>query len=79
MLGRLRMSIKQCIDEYIRLGKDVFGKPRWFSVRGVVPLPIPRSAYGSVRLERWIKALVRKAIPDEAEPLFSSPPEKCKT
>jgi calcium-independent phospholipase A2-gamma len=28
MLGRMRMSIDDCINEYQRLGSIVFGKPR---------------------------------------------------
>ena len=31
MLGRFRMTVLDCIDEYKSLGNQVFGKPRFFT------------------------------------------------
>lgn len=31
MLGRFRMTVPDCIDEYKNLGQEVFGNPRIFS------------------------------------------------
>ena len=31
MLGRLRMTVSDCNDEYMKLGEEVFGRPRTFT------------------------------------------------
>jgi Patatin-like phospholipase len=33
MLGRLRMSVEECIDQYEKLASKIFGKPRHFHAR----------------------------------------------
>lgn len=35
MLGRLRMSVGHCIEEYKLLGGKIFGEPRKFNARSV--------------------------------------------
>jgi hypothetical protein len=80
MLGRLRMTIDECIEEFVKVGNNVFGKPRWFSVR--VPLFFPRDRFDSGKLENVMKDLVKrrsKELPGWRADLFASPSEMCKT
>lgn len=49
MLGRFRMTVPDCIQEYKNLGEKVFGKPRTFcTLRFGI---IPRERYKAARLE----------------------------
>lgn len=83
MLGRLQMTVKECIDEFVSLATVVFGNSRFFSVRG--RLFAPRSSYDHKRFERVIKDMVGRKhkgpmggkAPSE-EPLESSA-HMCKT
>lgn len=73
MLGRLEMTIDECIDAYQRLSKDVFGEKK---TRGFVNRNLELKAqYDSAKLERVVKTF------DGAEELLASPIEqhnKCK-
>jgi hypothetical protein len=53
MLGRLRMSIKDCIDTYCDLGGEVFGKKQPFHFLG-------QNKYDCTKLERIIREVVRR-------------------
>jgi hypothetical protein len=53
MLGRLRMSIKDCIDTYRNLGSEVFGKKQPFHFLG-------QNKYDCTKLERIIQDVVRR-------------------
>lgn len=33
MLGRLRMSVSECLMQYETFGAKIFGKPRWLHAR----------------------------------------------
>ena len=61
MLGRLRMSIDDCIKEYENLGGQVFANPRWFHIRG--PLFCPRDKYDHKVLKRIIQSIVNDRVP----------------
>ena len=61
MLGRLRMSIDDCISEYEKLGAEVFGHSRWFHLRS--PLWLPREQYNCRDLERIIQRVVDENVP----------------
>jgi hypothetical protein len=79
MLGRLRMSVDQCIESYSNMAARIFSFPR-FQLKGW-----PRSKYDSTRLEREIKQLVATRLDREghnvrkAWELFPSPDDLCRT
>ena len=53
MLGRLRMSIEDCIAAYVELNREVFDNPR----------KLPRkSKYSHERLESIIKCVVKTQL-----------------
>ena len=53
MLGRLRMSIQECIDTYCNLGSEVFGKKQPFHFLG-------QNKYDCAKLERIIREVVQR-------------------
>ena len=74
MLGRLRMSIQECIEQYTRLGEEVFGNHRG---------PPHEAMYDERRLEAAIKrAVVAKLGKDQENAALLDPLGKddcCKT
>jgi hypothetical protein len=74
MLGRLQMTIDECIDAYILLSDRVFQKRRHrVTIRGNV-----QGRFDSDELERAIKEIVvKKKLPENAL-LKDSPNAKCK-
>jgi hypothetical protein len=64
MIGRLRMSIDDCIYEYEQLGGKVFGHPRHFHLRS--PLFLPRDKYASRRLRNVVSDVVKRRVPKES-------------
>ena len=81
MLGRLRMSVDDCIKEYTDLAGVVFGNPRTFSIRG--PALWPREKYNHQRLKNAIIQVVEKHdLSDINAPegqRLASDEDKCKT
>ena len=82
MLGRLRMSVDDCIKAYKDLDGDIFRNPRTFSIRG--PALWPKGKYDHRGLERAIRQVVQKhdppdLTPHNARPELASDPDKCKT
>ncbi|RAL64837.1 hypothetical protein DID88_001433 [Monilinia fructigena] len=80
MLSRLRMNIDDCIQEYENLGKEVFGYPRHFSIRG--PIPFNREKYDHRKLEKVIKDVVERRhlkVDQVAEPMYPSSQDRCRT
>ena len=73
MLGRLRMNVNECIQEYLRLGEEVFSEPRSL---------LNESMFDATKLENAIKKVLIKKLGKgrEDEPL-SDPlgNEGCKT
>lgn len=63
MLGRLRMNVDDCIEEYETLGGKVFGKSRWLHIRSIPPFWLPREKYNHKTLESVIQSLVDRRIP----------------
>ena len=61
MLGRLRMTVDECIADYERLGGEVFGHSRWFHLRS--PLLFPRDKYNHKTLERVVQEVVKRRSP----------------
>ena len=58
MLGRLHMSVDECLEAYENLAESVFAHPRRFHIRK--PPWIPRDKYNNEPLERVIKEIVRQ-------------------
>ncbi|KAF1849072.1 FabD/lysophospholipase-like protein [Cucurbitaria berberidis CBS 394.84] len=81
MLGRLRMGIDQCLEEYESFGGEIFGHPRWFSIRG--PLPSFKEKYNGKRLQRAVENVVENRSSPEQKAVgagyFGSARELCKT
>ena len=63
MLGRLRMNIDDCIEEYETLGKRVFAKSRLFHVKSIPPFWFPREKYNYRTLEEVIQDMIDRRVP----------------
>jgi hypothetical protein len=81
MLGRLRMSVDDCITEYHTLTGDIFDHPRWASVRG--PLFWPRDKYDGKRIQNAVENVVCRHMSEDERAIgagtFRSPPGLCRT
>ncbi|OCK72888.1 FabD/lysophospholipase-like protein, partial [Lepidopterella palustris CBS 459.81] len=74
MLGRLKMSIDECIDSYISLSDRVFQKKRHrVTVKGNI-----QGRFDSEELARAVKEIVTKQGLQEGELLKDSPDTTCK-
>jgi hypothetical protein len=71
MLGRLRMSVEDCICEYVRLAKAVFDSPWRFRVLLGKPM------YSARALENAMQDLIEKRLGQKNSPLVNG--EGCKT
>jgi hypothetical protein len=58
MLGRLRMSVADCLQEYENLSHQIFGKPRWFSQRNLGF--VPWSKYDAKAMEKVFQDVTRR-------------------
>lgn len=56
MLGRLRMSVTECIAAYVVMSEKVFGQPQNFT---------QREKFDPQALEEAIKTIVRQKIGDQ--------------
>jgi hypothetical protein len=73
MLGRLQMSVDECIGAYLSLSDDIFHKKRHrVTVKGKV-----QGRFDSEELERAVKAIVKERGYDE-EVLLKDDPGACK-
>lgn len=76
MLGRLEMSVDECIAAYTSLSEDIFAKESksWtrFNFRGDI-----RSRFNASRLEKAVMKIIHQAGMDETT-LLSCPEAKCK-
>lgn len=83
MLGRLRMSCDDAMQEYRDLSKLIFGYPRWASWRG--PILWPRPKYDEKAIQRAVDDVVKRRVSKETQRQigggtnFNSPPSLCKT
>jgi len=80
MLSRLRMTVDDCIVEYLSLGGRVFGKPRHFH-QLVGPLVwLERTKYDAARLENVVhEVLGRRGERVERNGHFKSEEGLCRT
>ena len=68
MLGRLRMSVSECITAYISMSEKVFGQPQNFT---------HREKFDPQALEEAIKTIVRRKVGNQDALLQD--PTGCKT
>ncbi|KAF4465990.1 ankyrin repeat [Fusarium albosuccineum] len=70
MLGRLRMSLKECEEAYLKLGKDIFEpkRARWDG-RRLVDFVQANEKFDSSILESSIKTIIGEKTGDENSPL----------
>lgn len=82
MLGRLRMSVRDCISEYLAFGKHIFSRPRWLCIRGPLFFPF-RDKYPARRIKNAVNSVVTNWEPRSegvnglAESTFAIPPGLC--
>jgi hypothetical protein len=86
MLGRLKMSVDECLEAYQTLGDSIFGHPRWRHIRQFkIPfLWWPRSKYNKQKFEDVIQGFVNRYEPRRVgDPAGSDylpdPEDRCKT
>ena len=58
MLGRFRMTAKDCLDEYKALGGEVFGRPRHLTQLNTFVIRRPK--YDTKRLEGIIQQVCKR-------------------
>ncbi len=68
MLGRLRMSVTECIAAYVVMSEKVFGQPQNFT---------QREKFDPQALEEAIQTFVRQKVGDQDTLLHN--PTGCKT
>jgi hypothetical protein len=86
MLGRLRMNIHDCMDQFFNLSKQVFGEPKFFkglqNVTRNKYLRLGQARYQGGKLEALVKeAVENRAKSDQSqktESQFKSSSEQCK-
>jgi patatin-like phospholipase/acyl hydrolase len=70
MLGRMRMSIEECIETYSKLGEEIFGKQQGFP---------HEELFDASRLEEAVQRIVESTTDDKNAPLLDPLDEKgCK-
>ncbi|KAL8767060.1 MAG: hypothetical protein Q9194_006101 [Teloschistes cf. exilis] len=62
MLGKMGMTVDQCISQYEKLSKVIFGKKH---LRGRITLGLAPARYSGKRLEKCIRGLLRSRDMDE--------------
>ncbi|KAE9988815.1 hypothetical protein EG328_007419 [Venturia inaequalis] len=81
MLGRLRMSVQDCMEEYERLSGDIFGHPRLASIRG--PIPYWRDKYDGEKIQRAVEDVIKRRMSPEERTAgagsFNCPRGLCRT
>ena len=81
MLGRLKMTEKDCLETFREYSDEIFGHPQW-RIKTLGGLLNPK--YNSDRLLRATRLITRKFDPNVngekwKHSLFASPDEVCKT
>ena len=74
MLGRLRMSVDDCIEAYASLSDKVFQKKR----QGISILGKVQARFDSKELENAIKQVIEKQGLEIDSPLEGTPDTSCK-
>jgi len=74
MMGRLKMTVNEALEQYSSFGNAVFGHPRWMHERS--KLYWPRSKYGSRRVKRAILEAIRSGLRREKDGNYEIMQEK---
>jgi hypothetical protein len=81
MLGRLRMCVDSCIQEYENLAGEIFGHPRIASILG--PIPWPREKYDGTIIQSSVQKVINRHTSPKQRELggtnFNTPPGACRT
>jgi hypothetical protein len=67
MLGKLGMTVQQCIDTYYRLSETIFGKKH---LRSRVSGGLAPAKYSGSRLRDLVRGLIQEHRADENLPMF---------
>ncbi|KAH7413353.1 acyl transferase/acyl hydrolase/lysophospholipase [Cadophora sp. MPI-SDFR-AT-0126] len=78
MLGRLRMSVDECLKDYADLAKKVFGKPRWASYR-FSPFFWFCAKYSGDRMSDVVKKVVDEHLCQGEGYAFAMNKDMCRT
>ncbi|EAQ84418.1 hypothetical protein CHGG_08432 [Chaetomium globosum CBS 148.51] len=78
MLGRLHMTIDECIEVYERLGKDVFGRPVGGQVGRVLRGMTSSPFYDIADLQQSIRSVLRARGIESDEPFIEREGPGCK-
>jgi hypothetical protein len=60
MLSRLRMSVEDCVSEYVTLGSQVFGSPRHFHSLSLPLIVRNRTKYNTDQLEAVLEDVITR-------------------
>jgi hypothetical protein len=60
MLSRLRLSVEDCISEYLTLGSQVFGSPRHFHSLSLPLIVRNRTKYNTEQLEEALEDVITR-------------------
>jgi hypothetical protein len=82
MLGRLRMSVDDCLNEYYNVGGDIFGHPRRaFHMRSPLFFPF-RHKYPGKLVEETVKKVIahnsKNIVGNERSEMFPGREEMCR-
>ena len=78
MLGRLRMPVSDCIEEYQKLAESSFGRPRLINQMNTAGI-ISRSKYNTAKLEKAIQSLIVRRLGPKSVHLFKFDADLCRT
>lgn len=78
MLGRLRMSVDECLSGYAEMARRVFGKPRFASYR-FSPLFWFCAKYSGNRLREVVKDVVDEHLCEGEGYMLAMNKEMCRT
>jgi hypothetical protein len=73
MLGRLKMSIDECIDAYLSLSLNIFQKHHRLTTKGIV-----QGRFDSSELERVVKWIIEARGLQQDALLKDAPDTTCK-
>ena len=80
MLGRLHMTVDQCIEQYEVLGKKVFGKTQWADQTGrLFKGMLKRPFYDIKTLQKAVQSVIRLQEIKAQEEDFKETSPTCKT
>lgn len=67
MLGRLKMTVDECLEHYQKFMKEIFTQ-RWFSgIKNPVKIGFGGSKYGAEKLKEVIKNLIKERTGQDAD------------